>query len=313
MKKLLVVSSAYNEEENIEDFVYEIKSNYDKFKNNYKFPIDLELIVANNNSEDKTLEKLIKLKKKFSFLRVFNNNLNYGGDISLLNILKNNCGDFNLLLCSDLEDPPKLGFQMLNDLILNKDLDACVACKRDEKFILFKILRFIYYILTSFSTRTSLVMGFHGFGAYRSSVIKNSIIYAQKVYPDTRKSLLWSIRNFKKYSYKKGGRMKGISSYSLKSYFQEGINQLRNAPLLSSRISIRVTFFVILILFFLMIFYLINFFMKFFVFPGGITTILIIILFTSTLNYFLFALNAIQIEKIVLPNPLEIASSEEIK
>ena len=56
-----------------------------------------------------------------------------------------------------------------------------------------------------------------------------------------------------------------------------------------------------------------NHFTKFFVFPGGITTILMMILFTSTLNYFLFALNAKQIEKIILPNALEIASSEEIK
>ncbi len=313
MKKLLIVSSAYNEEENIEEFVYEIKSNYDKFKINSKLPIDLELIVANNNSEDKTLEKLVELKKKFPFLRVFNNKLNYGGDISLLNILKDNCGDYNLILCSDLEDPPKLGFIMLNDLILNKDLDACIACKNDNKFILFKIFRLFYYILTSFSSRTALVMGFHGFGAYSSRVIKNSVIYAQRVYPDTRKSLLWSIRNYKKYNYIKGSRKKGISSYSLSRYFQEGINQLKNAPSLSSRISIRVTLFVITLLIFLMTFYFINFFTKFFVFPGGITTILIIILFTSTLNYILFALNAIQIEKIVLPNPLEIAYSEEIK
>ena len=28
---------------------------------------------------------------------------------------------------------------MLNDLILNKDLDACIACKNDNKFILFKL------------------------------------------------------------------------------------------------------------------------------------------------------------------------------
>ena len=37
MKKLLIASSAYNEEENIENFVKEIKFNYDKFKNNYHF------------------------------------------------------------------------------------------------------------------------------------------------------------------------------------------------------------------------------------------------------------------------------------
>ena len=216
MKKILIFSCAYNEEENIEEFVYEIKSNYDKFKINYKQPLDLELIVANNNSEDKTLEKLVELKKNFSFLKLFNNKLNYGGDVSLLNILKDNYGDYNLLLCSDLEDPPNLGFKMLNDLILNKDLDACIACKHDNKFILFKIFRLFYYVLTSFSSRTALVIGFHGFGAYSSRVIKNSVIYAQRVYPDTRKSLLWAIRNYKKYNYIKGSRKKGIKLFFVK-------------------------------------------------------------------------------------------------
>ena len=32
MKKLLIASSAYNEEENIENFVREIKFNYDELK-----------------------------------------------------------------------------------------------------------------------------------------------------------------------------------------------------------------------------------------------------------------------------------------
>ena len=48
---------------------------------------------------------------------------------------------------------------MLHDLIINKELDACIACKNDNKF-LFKILRIIYYVLTSFSTGTTLVRGF---------------------------------------------------------------------------------------------------------------------------------------------------------
>ncbi len=313
MKKILIASSAYNEGDNIENFVREIKFNYDELKKKFEFPLDLEVIIANNNSEDNTLEKLVSLKKEFSFLRVFNNSSNYGPDISTLNILRKNCGDFNLILSSDLEDPPKLGFEMLNDLIRNKKLDACIAYKSDKKFLLFKILRRIYYILTSFSTRTDLISGCHGFGAYRSIAIQRAIVYATRVYPDSGKSLLWSIRNYKKFSYKKRSRTKGTSSYSLSGYLKEGINKLLYSPSLSSRISIRVAFFVIVLLILLMTFYFVNYFTKFFLFPGGVTTILLMILFTSTLNYFLFALNAKQIETIVLPNALEMASSEEIK
>ena len=42
MQKLLVVSSAFNEEDNLEQFVEEIKYNYERFRNNCEF----NLIVA---------------------------------------------------------------------------------------------------------------------------------------------------------------------------------------------------------------------------------------------------------------------------
>lgn len=313
MKKLLIVSSAYNEEGNIEEFVNQIKINYEIFKKNNNINLNLELIIANNNSSDNTLKKLIELKKQYSFLRVFDNNFNYGVDVSILNIFKRNKGDFNLILCSDLEDPPELAFKMLEELILNKEIDACIGCKIDSKLSILNIFRRIYYILTSFSTRTIMAMGFHGFGVYRSQVINNSIIYSKAAYPDIRKSLLWSMMNFKKYKYIKRLRNNGVSSYSFLKYFQEGINQLINSPSISSRISIRVAFMAIILLIILMIFFFINYFTKIFIFPGGITTILLITLFSSSLNYFLFALNAKQIEKIILPNLLEIASSDEIE
>ncbi len=313
MKKLLVVSSIYNEEENVEEFVNEIYIQFEKFKQDLNFPLNLELILANNKSKDKSLEKMVSLKKKYSFLRVFDNAGNYGFDISVLNILKNNLGDFILILCSDLEDPPKLGFEMLSELVNNNKLDACLALKRDSGLSILNFFRGIYYVMTSFSTRTILVRGFHGFGVYRPTIISNAIIYAKRANPDIRKSLLWSVVNYKKYKYFKRTRKKGISSYSLINYFQEGINQFINSPSLSSRISLRVAFFSIILLITLMIFFFINYFAKILIFPGGITTILLITLFSSSMNYFLFALNAKQIEKIVLPNTLEIASANEIE
>ena len=259
------------------------------------------------------MKKLIELKQKYLFLRVFDNNANYGPDISLLNIFKNNIGDFNLILCSDLEDPPSLGFKMLEELIHNKDLDACIGCKCDNKFNILNIFRKLYYILTSFASRTTMVKGFHGFGVYRSRIINNSIIYAKRAYPDIRKSLLWSIIKFKKFKYFKKHRKKGVSSYTFFTYLQEGFSQLINTPSLSSRISIRVACLAIVVLILLMIFFFINFYAKILNFPGGITTILLITLFSSSLNYLLLALNAKQIEKIVMPNLLQIASSDEIK
>ena len=67
MKKLLIVSSVYNEEKNIEDFINEIYKQFENFKKNLTLPIALELILVNNKSQDKSLEKMIELKNKFLF------------------------------------------------------------------------------------------------------------------------------------------------------------------------------------------------------------------------------------------------------
>ena len=309
--KVAIITSAYNEEEGIEEFVSQIISNYESLKKDFS-DLTFELVIANNKSVDKTLNKLVELKKKFNFLRVFDNYVNLGYDISILNTLKKIKADYFIVICSDLEDPPKLAFSMLKDLITNEDIDSVLAVKRDNKKSFLNLFRYFYYIFTSFSTRTSFLSGYHGFGAYRKETIDTALQYAEKVSPDVRKSLLWASTNYQFNYYKKGIRLGGKSSYTKLSYFIEGFGQLINSPALSSRLSLRISFLANTFLILLGIFFVINFFIKIMNFPPGTTTIVVLILITSSINYLLLALNSRQIENLTMPNKFLKAKSREI-
>ena len=309
--KVAIITSAFNEEEGIEEFIKQISLNFETLK--YEFSdIKYELVIANNKSSDNTLKKLIEFKKQYNFLRIFDNQINLGYDISVLTTLKKVKADYYIIMCSDLEDPPKLAFSMLKDLIANKDIDSILGVKRDDKKNLLNLFRFFYYIFTSFSTRTSFLRGFHGFGAYKKETIETALVYAEKVFPDVRKSMLWASTNYQFDYYKKGLRAGGKSSYTSLSYFIEGFVQLINSPALSSRLSLRIAFFANSLLILLGIFFIYNFFINVMIFPPGITTIVVLILFTSAINYLLIALNSRQIENLTMPNKFLTAKSKEI-
>ena len=309
--KVAIITSAYNEEEGIEEFIKQISFNFDSLKKDFS-DIKYELVIANNKSLDNTFIKLIELKKKYNFLRIFDNQMNFGYDISILCTLKKIKADYYIVMCSDLEDPPKLAFSMLKDLIRNEDIDSMLGVKRNGKRNLLNLFRYIYYIFTSFSTRTFFLSGYHGFGAYKRETIEMALLYADKVYPDVRKSLLWASRNYQFDYYKKGLRAGGKSSYSYFSYFLEGFGQLINSPALSSRLSLRIAFFANSFLILLGVFFIVNFFVNIMFFPPGITTIVVLILFTSSINYLLIALNSRQIENLTMPNKFLKAKSKEI-
>lgn len=310
--KVAIITSAYNEEEGIEEFIKQINFNFETLKNDFS-DINYELVIANNKSFDNTLFKLIELKKKFKFLRVFDNQINLGYDISVLNTLRKVKADYYIVMCSDLEDPPELAYLMVKDLINGKEnYESSLGVKKDDKKNLLNLFRYLYYVLTSFSTRTNFLSGYHGFGAYTNETVEMALVYAEKVSPDVRKSLLWASSNYKLNFYKKGLRSGGKSSYTNFSYFMEGFYQLINSPALSSRLSFRVALLANSFLIFLGIFFVYNFFFKIMVFPPGTTTIVVLILFTSAINYLLIALNSRKIEHLTMPNKFITAKSKEI-
>ena len=101
MKMLSVVIPAYNEEGNIENTG---KSFYRELTAEH---IDHEILVINDNSQDKTLAVLKKMKEEIPTLRYLTNIAPNGYGYACQKGLNNFIGDCVAIVMADLSDEPK--------------------------------------------------------------------------------------------------------------------------------------------------------------------------------------------------------------
>ena len=103
MKKFIsIVTPTYNEDQNIEKLILEIK----KIMNSLKSKYDYEHIVIDNNSTDNTINILKKIAKKNKNLKVIINSRNFGHIRSPFYGLLQSKGDASIFLNADFQDPP---------------------------------------------------------------------------------------------------------------------------------------------------------------------------------------------------------------
>ena len=104
MKKISVVSSCYNEAENV-DILYErVKAQMDKYEGKYEW----EQILVDNGSTDDIAEKLKALAAKDNHVKVIINARNFGHIRSPYWAIINGSGDAIIYMASDLQDPPEM-------------------------------------------------------------------------------------------------------------------------------------------------------------------------------------------------------------
>lgn len=312
--RIALVTTAYNEADCIESFINEAHSNLSSLLSSTDSISSFEICIANNCSKDNTLELLLQKKSEFSQLRVIDNSINYGYDVSILNCLKHANADVYLVMCSDFEDPFSAAFEMLKKFIhgIDDTKSSILGVKSLKLPIFFRLNRYIYYLISGFGSRTSTLPGFHGFGVYSSESINRALDYALKVSPNARKALLWGSPYFESFSYLKSTRRGGKSSYTIFSYYKEALDQIFELPSLSSRLAIRFSLIFILMSTIAAFFFVLNWFGKFMIFPNGTTTIIMLIMLSSCFNLFVSSLLARQLENLVMPNSLNVLASREL-
>ena len=81
----------------------------------YTFSIykNIEIIISDNNSHDKTLDICKKYKKKFNKIKIFKNLKNYGQGYNFYNVLKKSKGKYFMFQSSDDFRSPNFIFDNL--------------------------------------------------------------------------------------------------------------------------------------------------------------------------------------------------------
>lgn len=313
--RLAVVTTAFNEEEGIRDFVCKVDRLCGELVEEISELRAHEIWVANNGSSDGTLKVLLDLQREIETLHVLENSANFGFDVSILNALGRVDADLYLVMCSDLEDPPAVGVQMIRDLLRpeSRRLDGVLAFKEvPNGAALIRPARAAYYRIAGFGSRTPALPGFHGFGAYRRQAIVAATAYASRVAPNARKALLWGCRNHESISYALGARSGGRSSYSITSYYREGLGHILDSPSMSSRLAIRLAVAGAVVGIVMAAFFFLNYFIDVMHLPPGTTTIIMLLLIMMSSTLFVLSLIARQVERLIVPNELATADAEEL-
>ena len=166
MKKISIVTSCYNEEENVELLYKQIKEVMAALKE-YTY----ELIYIDNHSTDKTVSILRKIAKSDKSIKVIINTRNFGHIRSPYHGILQSSGDMVIYVASDLQDPPSLIPEFIHRWEDGYKVVMGVKTSSKENNIFFLIRTFYYRLLQRLSD-IRLVENATGFGLYDREVIE---------------------------------------------------------------------------------------------------------------------------------------------
>lgn len=166
MPLVSIVTSCFNEQDNVAELAQRIHRAFEALPQ-----YTHEIIFADNASTDGTAAELRKLAAADKRVRVILNARNFGHIRSPTNAMLQARGDAVISMASDLEDPPELIGELLEQWRRGFKVVAAVKSKTQDSFVL-GAARSIFYGLIGRISDVSLIPHFTGFGLYDRVVIE---------------------------------------------------------------------------------------------------------------------------------------------
>ena len=166
-KKLTILIPCYNEEENVIPLAEAIRKVTDEKLPNYV----TEILFIDNDSTDKTREKIRALCAKDEGVKAIFNAKNFGHIRSPYYGLTQADGDAVMLMCADFQDPPELIPEFVAKW--EEGYQIVVGVKKKSKTNPFvNAIRKFYYHLIHKVSDVEQIENFTGFGLYDKSFVK---------------------------------------------------------------------------------------------------------------------------------------------
>lgn len=298
---LAFVSSAYNEEKNLELLYQRCRSAHRRLCSEcYQMAeAKFHFIIADNASTDQSVSVMHRLCQEDPSITLLVNRKNYGPEASVANVLKiAKEYDLIVLLCSDLQDPPELAVAMVKSLFTQASHDAVLAIKeRSIGNCMLRVARRCYYKALGYSTRLQKVPGgFHGFGCYQRDVIEDALQYWEQTDLNLRQCLANACHSPSYIGYEQADRVHGVSSYKGWGYWSEAFRSLAAGDASASRLALLIGTSGMVIGVITAILLAFNVLRGNSGYGGGIPTVMALVLLSFTLQMLMFGLVSRQIE-----------------
>lgn len=166
MKTISVVTPCFNEEGNVRE-VYERVRDLMLRLGKYRY----EHIFIDNASRDTTFAVLREIAAADSNVKVIGNARNFGHVRSPMHALLQASGDAIIVLMSDLQDPPEVLAQLLEEW--EKGVPIVIAVKNEshEATSMFMVRKLFYRLVNRLADDIETYENFTGFGLYDRQVI----------------------------------------------------------------------------------------------------------------------------------------------
>lgn len=166
-KKISIVTPCYNEEANVEELYRQVKTQFEKLSELYTY----EHIFIDNASTDRTVEELKKLAAADKNVKIIVNAMNFGHIRSPFYGLCQATGDAAMLMVADLQDPPELIPQFLQQWEAGHRVVIGIKNKSKENPLMYG-LRTLFYKMIKKISETRQIENFTGFGLYDKTFIQ---------------------------------------------------------------------------------------------------------------------------------------------
>lgn len=225
-KKISIIVPVYNSSE----FLHTLVETIDIERANNCW--DLELLLIDDGSNDKSYEKIIDLSIQYGYIKGFRLSRNFGHQIAVKTGLTYSTGDYVAVIDDDLQDPPSLLPNFFTFLDNGYDVAYGIRNKRKESFIK-KISYSTFYRLLKRLSDTKIQLDSGDFCVMKKIVVDNMLKLHEKN-PFLRGIRAWV--GFKQIGveYERQARFQGESGYTLKKLFKialDGIFSFSNVPI----------------------------------------------------------------------------------
>ncbi len=283
MKKLIsIVSSAYNEQDNIEELCKQVKQVCMQLQEKYEY----EQILLDNGSTDNTAQKLKELAQQDKHIKVIINTRNFGHIRSPYYGILQAKGDIVILIASDLQEPISLIPKFIEQWEHGYKVVLGQKISSKENKIMFLLRTCYYKLLNLFNdSGTKLLEHCTGFGLYDKEVI-DKLRTLNEPYPYLRGLICELGYNLTCIQFCQDKRKKGITKNNLYTLYDMAMLAFTNYSKVPLRIAVICGFILSVLSFCLAIFYLIFKLLFWYNLPIGIAPVLISIFFFFSVQLF---------------------------
>jgi glycosyltransferase involved in cell wall biosynthesis len=232
MDKISIIIPCYNEEKALPIFFEEMKKVELKDFTNVA---ELEYIIVNDGSKDKTLDIIKSIKKENENVRYISFSRNFGKEAAMYAGLKYSTGDYVTIIDADLQDPPSL-LKKMYDMIKTQEYDIIGTRRKNRKGepILKSIFSILFYKFMNRISDVEVVDGARDYKLMTRKVVDSIISFGE--YNRYSKGLMGAVGyNTKWIEYNNVKRVAGKSKWSFWKLFRyaiEAITSFSTAPLM---------------------------------------------------------------------------------